>query len=62
MSWEEAFEHDLLKNTLKMTKKVPKELNLDDKENFSMNLAQTKKYEDLTYIKNTSTKMKRDLS
>ena len=36
---------------------------VDDKENLSINLTQLKsKYDDSTYIKNVSTKLKRDLS
>ena len=63
MSWGEAFEHDLLKESPKVVKKVSKEHAIDDKENLSMNLTQFKnKYEDSLYIKNISSKLKRDLS
>ena len=63
MSWSEAFEHDLLRESPKITKKMSREHILDDKENMSMNLTQFKtKYDDSTYIKNVSAKLKRDLS
>ena len=63
MPWEEAFEHELLKEAPKMGRTVPRELVIDDKENLSANLTQTKKYDDSnTYIKNISAKLKRDLS
>lgn len=35
---------------------------MDDKENLSMNMTLKTKYDDSTYIKNVSAKLKRDLS
>ena len=63
MGWEEAFEHKLLSESKHIKPSIKDLFRGEDKENYSSNIAQYRpKYEEMTYLTNISSKLKKDLS